>query len=73
MQIAIRADSGSDIGSGHLLRCRALALALRKWGAAIDFLHARRDDFNKHLLGDFPCHLVEAETELKTRPAAGPG
>ncbi|KRT56384.1 UDP-2,4-diacetamido-2,4,6-trideoxy-beta-L-altropyranose hydrolase [endosymbiont of Ridgeia piscesae] len=65
MQIAIRADSGSDIGSGHLLRCRALALALRKRGAAIDFLHARRDDFDKHLVGDFPCHLVKAETEAE--------
>jgi UDP-2,4-diacetamido-2,4,6-trideoxy-beta-L-altropyranose hydrolase len=38
MKIAFRVDASSQMGSGHLMRCRTLALALRDCGHEVSFI-----------------------------------
>ena len=38
MKIAIRADSSTKIGSGHIMRCLTLAECLRRSGAEVSFI-----------------------------------
>lgn len=38
MKIAFRADSSLQIGMGHIMRCRALAYAMRARGAEVSFI-----------------------------------
>ena len=38
MHVAIRADTSEVIGTGHLVRCAALASAIKKRGAAVTFV-----------------------------------
>ncbi len=38
MRIAVRADSSTRIGTGHVMRCLTLASALRERGASVTFL-----------------------------------
>ncbi len=38
LSVAVRADSGAQLGSGHVMRCLALALELRKRGATVRFV-----------------------------------
>lgn len=53
MNIAIRADGGHDIGMGHIMRCIALAQALRENGCSVYFItwpdHAVEASIKKHL------------------------
>ncbi|AGA56414.1 pseudaminic acid biosynthesis-associated protein PseG [Thermobacillus composti KWC4] len=41
MRIGFRADASSELGTGHLMRCRALARSLRRKGAEIAFFSGR--------------------------------
>ena len=36
--LIIRADASSQIGTGHIMRCIALAQAWRDWGGEVDFV-----------------------------------
>lgn len=37
MNVAVRVDASSSMGTGHLVRCRTLARALREGGASVQF------------------------------------
>ena len=50
MKIAFRADASIDIGSGHVMRCLALADALRA-----------RGDETLFLCRELPGHLCDAK------------
>ncbi|MEC1715541.1 UDP-2,4-diacetamido-2,4,6-trideoxy-beta-L-altropyranose hydrolase [Schinkia azotoformans] len=53
MQILIRADASTEIGSGHIMRCLTLADMLRKEGATVYFVCR---ELKGHL-----CRLIEAK------------
>ncbi len=50
MDVAIRTDASVEIGSGHVMRCLALATALRQEGATVRFVC-------REMPGDL-CHLI---------------
>ncbi|MHB9101447.1 MAG: UDP-2,4-diacetamido-2,4,6-trideoxy-beta-L-altropyranose hydrolase [Sulfuricella sp.] len=52
MRIAIRADASVEVGTGHVMRCLALADALREMGAEVVFVC-------RDLAGNL-CDLIEA-------------
>jgi UDP-2,4-diacetamido-2,4,6-trideoxy-beta-L-altropyranose hydrolase len=53
--ILIRCDASLSIGSGHVMRCRTLARALRRRGATVTFLCRRQSGDLIHLLEqEFP-------------------
>ena len=47
--MVFRADASPQIGTGHLVRCRTLALALRERGAEVEFVCR---EHSGHLMGD---------------------
>lgn len=67
MRIAFRVDAGLALGSGHLMRCLALAQALREQAAQVDFICADHLGFDPGLItaAGFALHrlplLDEAE------------
>ena len=71
MRIVIRADSGSHIGSGHVMRCLTLANALKLKGAEVSFVCRA---FPKHmgeiiLANGHQLYLLAPPTRsIKTRP-----
>ena len=40
MRIAIRSDSGTQVGGGHVMRCLSIALAAREAGHEVRFVCA---------------------------------
>lgn len=65
MRIAVRADAGLLVGSGHVMRTLALASALRARGASVTFLSRRRDgDMHDRIEHDgFVVRPLESETD----------
>jgi hypothetical protein len=53
VNVFVRTDSSVQIGTGHVVRCLALADALRKNGASVSFIC-------RELRGDL-CDLIETE------------
>ena len=53
MQVVVRADSSSQIGTGHIVRCQTLARALRARGAQVTFVcEALEGNLNDMLVRD---------------------
>lgn len=65
MRVAFRADGGRSIGSGHLMRCLALAQALRERAVEVDFICAAHAGFAQELITDagFPLHRLPVAEE----------
>ncbi len=59
MRVAIRADAAVAIGTGHVMRCLAIAEALRERGARVVFICREQEG---HL-----CELIEAQDFLVHR------
>jgi UDP-2,4-diacetamido-2,4,6-trideoxy-beta-L-altropyranose hydrolase len=61
-QIVIRADASSQIGTGHVMRCLALAHAARTRGLTVSFVCAELlDALEERLLAaSFPIHRIDA-------------
>jgi len=55
MKIVFRVDASSAMGSGHLIRCKNLALALIKRGAEVSFICR---DFNGNLIHDLLAESI---------------
>ena len=52
-ELLIRADAGTDIGVGHLMRCLALGQSWKKEGGQVTFVTScESDDLRKRLSGE---------------------
>ena len=80
MRVVIRADSSTSIGTGHVMRCLALATRLRLHGAQVEFVsralaghigdEIRRQGFELHALPEWPAQArdgVQALDAQQTR------
>jgi UDP-2,4-diacetamido-2,4,6-trideoxy-beta-L-altropyranose hydrolase len=73
MRVLIRADSSTSIGTGHVMRCLALATTLRLHGVQVEFVsralaghmgdEIRRQGFVLHVLPQGPGPGCDAEQE----------
>jgi UDP-2,4-diacetamido-2,4,6-trideoxy-beta-L-altropyranose hydrolase len=65
MRVIFRADSGISIGSGHVMRCLALACALREKGGQASFICAERAGFSPELItaAGFELHVIPVADE----------
>lgn len=57
MQVVFRTDAGLSTGSGHLMRCLALAQALQARHVQVSFICADRPGFNSALISDMGLAL----------------
>lgn len=65
MRVIFRADSGISIGSGHVMRCLALAYALREKGGQAGFICAGQVGFSTELItsAGFELHVIPVASE----------
>lgn len=68
-RFAIRADGGGDIGLGHVMRCAALARALRRHGADIDWFTASPTALPDGLGDSVRIHAIDTDSEAQTLAA----
>ncbi|MCF8057824.1 MAG: UDP-2,4-diacetamido-2,4,6-trideoxy-beta-L-altropyranose hydrolase [Bacteriovoracaceae bacterium] len=62
-KVLVRVDSGKHIGTGHLFRCRSLALSLRARGCSVHFLTRPHDgNFIDLIKDDFSVHVLPPPT-----------
>jgi UDP-2,4-diacetamido-2,4,6-trideoxy-beta-L-altropyranose hydrolase len=68
MNVVFRVDASNAMGTGHVMRCRTLATALRRRGARVQFITRAHDGH----LGDMLAREGFAVT-LLPRPESAPG
>ena len=61
MSLAIRADSTSQMGVGHVMRCLALAQTWQECGGQVVFLSHCESMLLRHRIKSEGCHLVPVE------------
>lgn len=59
MQIVFRVDASVELGTGHLMRCLSLALALRKAGKDVTFFSRELSEPLRERIVGAGCQLVE--------------
>lgn len=71
MRVLVRADAGAELGAGHLMRCLALAQALRARGAEVSFACRPLPGFAPAMVTGqgFALHLLEGAAEHPPAPA----
>lgn len=60
MKVAIRADSSIEIGTGHIMRCMALAEQLKAKGDEVHFISREHEGHLQHRIrqAGYECHLL---------------
>jgi len=71
VRVLFRVDASVDIGTGHVMRCRTLGLALKKQGADVDFImRQHKGHLGELLVNDgFKVHLLSMPTDMKLTKA----
>ena len=67
MQVFVRADSGTDIGTGHVMRCLTLAKQLRKMNFCVEFISKKLDGNITELVkkNGFKIHYLDKKITTK--------
>ena len=68
MKIFIRADADPAMGTGHIMRCLALALELKSAGAQVSFICAQIPQAHARLLGDNGFIVEKIDVTGQWRP-----